>query len=130
MIAIFKYSFLIFFLVYSYSSSACFKSEIPYSVKRFEKEENESEKDPFAFSISVPNTYKEWKLDLIFYRLGNSHIPMSTSSPDENNYVTANFFSSLESLKNAKVEAIYKLIPEKEGNLSLCTRYQVIDFGI
>ena len=95
----------------------------------FKKESHESEKDPFAFSISLPNTYEEWRLKLVYYRIDNAHIPMSLSLPDEDNHVAVNFFASLDALKRARVDALYEPILE-DGNLSLCSRSQVIDFGI
>ena len=130
MIRVLKYSLVFLFFVNSGFSFACSKSEIPYSVERHEKESYESSEDPFGFSVSLPYKYDEWQLDAVFYRIDGSHIPLHFSTPDDNDNVRVNFFATLDSLKESKVDASYKRIPDKDGNLYLCERKVVVDFGI
>ena len=125
MISTIKYSLIFLFLAYSSFSYACSKFEIPYSTEIF-KDEDELN----GVLVRLPNTYKQWVLDVVIYRTDSFHIPMRLSNPDKDGYVTTSFFTTIKSLKDAKVEASYKLKPKEDGSISLCIKSQVIKFDI
>jgi len=124
-----KYIFPLLFIGIS-PALACSNSEIPYEVEQLSNEPYEPKESLISFTVSLPKTHKGWQLESIFFQDGKSNIPMFISDPDENNNVTTYLYTSKEELKKIKVEATYSPIPDGTGALSLCRKWQKINFGI
>ncbi len=107
---------------------ACDEGEIPYSINILEEEEFDLTQDTLLFRIMIPQDHDVWKIHSITFSLDEISIPIALSQPNEEKLVSAHFYSTLSTLKRAKIVANYRMPPLKDGSLSLCAKWQDIKF--